>query len=644
MSVITAHNLAKYFGGQDIFSGISLSLARGDKVALVGPNGVGKTTLLRILIGMEEPTEGAVHMARGLRIGYLPQQPSLDSSRTLYGEMLAVFDDLRRQQQSLARLADEMAAANDPAELMERYALAEERFEQAGGYAYEGRIKRVLGGLGFRQEMYTWPIAVLSGGQVTRALLARLLLQEPDLLVLDEPTNYLDLSALEWIESYLQAWPQSLLVVSHDRRFLDRVATRVWDLHHGRLDIYRGNYSHYAAQRQALLERAAKEYEAQQEQIQQTEEFIRRYKAGQRSREAAGREKRLDRLERMTAPESQRHMRLRLDTTLRSGDQVLISETGVAIGYRTRPDAPDSEDNDAPHLLFRSGPLLVLRGQCVALIGPNGSGKTTLLRTLLGQVEPLGGDLRLGASVKIGYLSQTQHELEPDKTVMEQVMQAGRLEIQAARSHLARYLFTGDDVDKRIGYLSGGEMSRLALALLAIRGANLLVLDEPTTHLDIASQEILQNVLQEFQGTILMVSHDRYLIDALATHIWEIGDGGLGQFEGNYSAYIEHQARLELQAQAVEAKQTRQTDQVRSVASSRSAERRRQADLDACELAIEELELQLESIEHQISQASAAQEAERVRSLGLEHQALQHTLGDLLQRWERLASPQLSSP
>jgi ATP-binding cassette subfamily F protein 3 len=634
MSILSAHNLAKYFGAQDVFRGLSLSLARGDKVALVGPNGTGKTTLLRILLSLEEPTEGAVTSARGLRTGYLPQHPELVSTHTLYDEMLHVFDDLRRQQAALLTLAEEMAHAPDPAEAMERYAAAEQRFELAGGYDYETRIRRVLGGLGFREEMYTWPISVLSGGQVTRALLARLLLQEPDLLVLDEPTNYLDLSALEWLEAYLQGLPQSLLVVSHDRRFLDRVVNRIWELDRGRLETYRGNYSRYVQQRLERRERQQREFEEQQEEIARTEEFIRRYKAGQRSREAAGREKRLTRVERMQAPEAQRRIRLLLNTDLRSGDKVLISEHGVEVGYRSRPDAVD--DSGQQHLLFRSGPLLVERGQCIALLGPNGSGKTTFLRTLLGETALLGGDLRLGASVKIGYLSQTQHELNPEHTIMQQIQAAGHFEMEAARSLLARYLFTGDEVDKRIGDLSGGEQSRLALALLSITGANLLILDEPTTHLDVAAQEILQDVLYDFAGTILLVSHDRFLMDALATHVWAIRAGHLYQNEGNYSAFLLAEAERAAQEEAASQGGT-STNAKRPERASGNGERKRQQELEGLEREIETLERELGQTEHLLSQASDARDVERVRMLSAGYQEIQASLAERLQRWEEIA-------
>ena len=633
MSILSGHNLAKYYGAQDVFRGINVSLARGDKAALVGPNGMGKTTLLRILLQLEEPTEGSVTTARGLRIGYLPQHPELISTHTVYDEMLTVFDDLRHQQANLLLLAEQMGDSSDPEAAMERYAAAEQRFELDGGYAYEARIRRVLGGLGFREDMYDWPIAVLSGGQVTRALLARLLLQEPELLVLDEPTNYLDLAALEWLEAYLQALPQSLLVVSHDRRFLDRVVTRIWELDEGRLDVYRGNYSHYTRQRQERRETQRREYEEQQEQIARTEEFIRRYKAGQRSREAAGREKRLARVERVAAPEAERRMRLRLNTNLRSGDRVLISEQGVEVGYRTRPEADSS--GEKPHVLFRSGPLLVERGQCVALLGPNGSGKTTFLRTLLGETELLGGDLRLGASVKIGYLSQTQHELDPEFTVLQRVMDAGHFDHGAARALLARYLFTGDDVDKRIGNLSGGEQSRLALALLSITGANLLILDEPTTHLDVASQEILQDVLTDYEGTILLVSHDRFLMDALATHVWALRLGFLHQYEGNYSAYV--QAEADRLASQEADSETGQNTQRRPERAPDPQVRKRLQELEGLEREIDNLEREIDEAERRIAQASDDRDVDRVRVLSEEYGDLQSRLTQRLARWEEIS-------
>jgi ATP-binding cassette subfamily F protein 3 len=551
MSILTAQQLGKYYGAQDVFSDLEFSIARGDKVGLVGPNGVGKTTLLRIILGLEEPSAGVMQRARGLRIGYLPQQPHFPSEQTLYAEMLSVFGELCRQHEALLSLADEMAAAPDPGELMERYAALEHRFDLAGGYEYENRVRRVLAGLGFASEVDDWPIAMLSGGQVTRALLAKLLLQDPDLLILDEPTNYLDLQALEWFETYLQEWPNSILVVSHDRYFLDHVVSRIWDLNHGRLEQYRGNYRSYVVQRQARRERQWRDYEEQQAQIAETEDFIRRYKAGQRSKQARGRETRLERLERVAPPPTDQKIHLRISTSLRSGDNVLMSE-GALIGYPGKPDAATGaeRDDDGPFNLFYTGEFLMQRGQRVALLGPNGSGKTSFLRTVLGQIDPLAGDVRLGASVRIGYLPQKQDWLDPEKTILEQLLDMSDLDIPEARHLLARFLFTGDDIYKLISTLSGGELSRVALAILTIRGANFLLLDEPTTHLDVDSQEILQDVLQQFGGTIIFVSHDRYLVDALATHVWVIDRNRMRQLKGNYTAFLgvleqERQERLE---------------------------------------------------------------------------------------------------
>jgi ATP-binding cassette subfamily F protein 3 len=639
MSILTLHNLAKYYGAQDVFRGISASIARGDKVALVGPNGAGKTTLIRILLGLEEPTEGSVARARDVTIGYLPQHPEFDSDQTVYGEMLRLFAHLQRQQQALEALAQEMAAHPTSDGVIERYAEAEHRFEAEGGYEYEQRIQRVLSGLGFGPETYAWPISVLSGGQVTRALLARLLLEEPELLVLDEPTNYLDLAALEWLESYLVAWKRSLLVISHDRYFLDHVVSRIWDLNHGTIETYRGNYSAYLVQREDRRLRQEREYQAQQESIAKTEEFIRRYKAGQRSKEAQGRLTRLERLERVEAPPEEHQIRLRLTTNLRSGDKVLMSE-GVTIGYTTQPDAPTAPTGERPmvHRLFESGPILVERGDRVALLGANGSGKTTFLRTVLQQLAPLEGSIRLGASVKIGYLPQKQDWLDPDKTVLDQVMDASRCTIEEARTLLGRYLFTGDDVFKRTGNLSGGEQSRVALALLALNGANLLFLDEPTTHLDVASQEILQDVLVRFRGTILFVSHDRYLIDALATHVYWIEDGRLHTLEGNYTEWVT------LRREAVLNKSAQENDGGREYGERRRqqrevkrSQRRKVERLDQVEAEIERLESELAAKSGQLERASAAQDVGRVHALGHEYKELEAALALRLRDWESLA-------
>lgn len=631
MSILSVDRLGMYYGAQDVFQGVSFDLARGDKVGLVGPNGAGKTTLLRIILGQEEPASGSVHHARNLAIGYLPQRPTLESTQTLYGEMLAVFSELRRKQRALQELAEALSSAADPTSLMERYADAEHRFEMAGGYEYENRIARVLGGLGFPADHYEWPIAVLSGGQVTRALLARLLLQEPELLILDEPTNYLDIEALEWLESYLGDWKGSILVVSHDRFFLDRVVTRILELNRGRLEAYRGNYSSYLDQREARRERQMREYQEQQEFIAKTEEYIRRNKAGQRSREAKGRQTRLDRMERIERPRENKRMSLRLSTNLRAGDKVLTTE-GAIIGYPSRPEER-ADDARTEHRLLQTGEILVQRGQRIAMLGPNGSGKTTFLRTILGEVQPLAGKLRIGASVRIGYLPQTQDWLDAEKTVLDHVLDASRLLIGPARTHLGRFLFSGDDVYKKVGTLSGGERSRLALGILTLRGANVLLLDEPTTHLDLDSQEVLQDVLLDFPGTILMVSHDRYLIDALATHIWMVEDRTISQHEGNYSDYVAAHEALKASAAQAEAK---------AAASAPTAERRARRDdgrkreerASLLEEEIARIEERMEAVSRGIDQAGLAQDLDRVVDLGREYEDLERALASRLHEWE----------
>ncbi|MDF1513175.1 MAG: ABC-F family ATP-binding cassette domain-containing protein, partial [Anaerolineae bacterium] len=533
MAHLTASNLSKYFGVDDIFTGISLSLHEGECVALVGANGCGKSTLLDILAGKIEPDEGNVYKARDLRLGYLPQVPDMDEEGTLWQAMEAVFLDLLVQQEELHRL-EALMASQDEAEMayaMERYGAKLEAFERSGGFTYEARIKQVLGGLGFDSEAFQFPVQYLSGGEKTRALLARLLLEAPDVLLLDEPTNHLDLNGIEWLEDQLRGWQGSILVVAHDRAFLDAVATRVLDMAFGKLETYRGNYSAYAIQRDERTARREAEYRAQQRHIAETEDYIRRYMAGQRSNQAKGRQRRLNRLQRMDYVPQQSQIHVNLQTSLRSGDLV-VGLYHLSAGYEVGAPLVSVEEAE------------IHRGHCVALVGPNGSGKTTLLRTILHRIPPLNGRVRIGSAVRIGYFAQVQDSLVAGKTILNTLMDSGINSLAETRNLLARYGFRGDDVFKDVGILSGGEQARVALALLARQKANFLLLDEPTNHLDIQSQEVLQEVITEFNGTILMVSHDRYLVREVATQVWAIADNTVCIFEEGYAAYDEwHQNR-----------------------------------------------------------------------------------------------------
>ncbi|HKZ55399.1 MAG TPA: ABC-F family ATP-binding cassette domain-containing protein [Anaerolineales bacterium] len=634
MSLISAADLAKSYGAQDVFEGVSLALPHQARIALVGPNGIGKTTLLRLLAGLESPDHGLIQRARNLRIGYLPQEATAVASlkeeleRTLWESCQEAFRQLREQEAELARLEAVMSQPGKlAAEAMSRYGTIQEAFERAGGYVYPSRIRQVLSGLGFTPDEHDRPLSQFSGGERTRAFLARLLLEDPDLLILDEPTNHLDMQAVEWLESWLRDWPGAVLIVSHDRYFLDRTVEALWELSAKGLDTYRGNYSAYALQR---VERRAREltvYLERQEHIQREEQYIQRNIAGQNTRQAQGRRKRLQRMLKTDAvvrPQEESAVSIDFRASRRGGDLVLETQR-LVIGHVATRQA-----------LFEVPDLALRRGECVALIGPNGAGKTTFLKTILGEAPPLAGEVRLGASLEVGYFAQAHERLDARKSVLEELLGAATdLRPSQARHLLARYLFLGDDVEKMVAALSGGERGRLALAKLALQGANLLLLDEPTNHLDIPSQEMLQEALDGFPGTILLVSHDRYLIDALATQVWAISPEArrMTVHSGGYAAYVEWR-RSEAEKPRQRPRPAPQRE--RSGKTTGGGTLRAEAELAALERRIAELEAHLTRIGDELGIAGS--DVSRVALLGAQYATVQEELDGQLLAWEQLAA------
>jgi len=670
MAIITATDLSKAHGADEIFSWISFSLPQRARAAIVGPNGIGKTTLLRMIAGQESPSSGHLHIAKGTRIGYLPQEAGFKASHSLWEECLEGFSDLRKQEAELSRLESKMGSHPDDAEIIEQYGKLQAQFDHAGGYVYETRIRTVLSGLGFKQSDHKLSLQKLSGGQRTRALLARLLLENPDVLILDEPTNHLDINAVEWLESQLRDFEGTLLIVSHDRYFLDRVANRIWEMSPTGFETYRGNYSAYLKNRAVRWEERKETAEREISRMEKELDYIRKNIAGQRTQQAKGKLSRLSRqimavetlgfeaVSRMkwseitsedgganisrrpmrveeaakrlaalrTPDDSQQSFSLRMRSKQRSGDIILRADQ-AEIGYPGKP-------------LFSIEKLELHRLECAALIGPNGSGKTTFLRTLLEQLEPLAGKLTPGASLKIGYFAQAHEDLDPSLTMIEEIDKVGSGMLEKdIRRYLGRYLFSGDDQYKKVSVLSGGERGRLALAKLSLLDANFLLLDEPSNHLDIPGQEVLQQVLADFDGTILLVSHDRYLIDALATQIWEIDteQKKLNIFDGSYSQYrgiqIESPAEDEGKLPSEESPAAVEEFPVKTL--SKNELQRIRNKLNSLEDRILEIEEQMEELGKKLQNPPS--DPEKIKKLGEDYAYLEAELSQAITQWETLS-------
>ncbi len=662
MSLVTVSSLSKSFGAEDIFRDVTFSVAKGARFALVGPNGIGKTTLLRILVELEEPSAGKVTRAKSLHMGYLPQEADFQLEGTVWDACLSVFADLIRMQDDLERLESEMSEPSKREQALTRYGALQEEFELREGYTYQIRIKQVLSGLGFEAVDFDLSLDHLSGGQRTRAYLARLLLSNPDLLLLDEPTNHLDIAAVEWLEGYLSQWGGAAVIVSHDRYFLDHSCNALLEMAASGSEFYRGNYSTYLQERENRWSHRVEVFESERGKLLKDVEYIRKNISGQNVQQAKGKLRRLTRVvqaieqvgmeavvstnwsqldvDTTTSPfsveEAERHVRslrppvrampdlhLHLHSTKRSGDLV-IRTRALEVGYPSK-------------LLFRAPDIELRRTDCAALIGPNGAGKSTFLKTILGQLEPLGGEVLLGASLHIGYFAQAHEGLDPGKSVLDEILTAspGMLPHQG-RDYLGKYLFSGDDAFKKVSMLSGGERGRLALAKLALQDTNLLLLDEPTNHLDIPSQEVLQSVLDTYQGTILLVTHDRYLVDALATQIWEINpeENHLTIFKGTYSQMKEEREQEALrQAAGILIAESIHPVLRKQKSSSTKDARRKIAQLQELENAIATLERKLADLSSKLETPTS--DGMEVSRLGNEYARVQREMDEKLEEWEQ---------
>ncbi len=641
--ILSCQNISKAFVENQVLKNVSFHIEDHEKAAIVGINGAGKTTLLRIIVGEMTPDDGQVVLAKDKTLGYLAQNSTVDTSHTIYEELLSVKADLLRLEEKIRECENNMKHANGDAleDLMKQYTSLTHAFETGGGYLYRSELVGVLKGLGFTEDEFSKPVATLSGGQKTRVALGRLLLQNPDLIILDEPTNHLDMNSIAWLETYLLNYKGAVLIVSHDRYFLDRIAGKVIEIDQSKATTFMGNYSDYAVKKEQLRVAAWNAYMNQQREIKHQEEVIEKLKSFNREKSikrAESREKMLDKIEVIEKPSEVRtDMKLTLTPRILSGNDVLTVE-----------HLSKSFDS---HKLFTDVNFEIKRGEHVAIIGDNGSGKTTLLKILNGLVPADQGTFRLGSNVEIGYYDQEHHVLHSEKTLFEEISDDyPYLNNTQIRNVLAAFLFTGEDVFKRISDLSGGERGRVSLAKLVLSNANFLILDEPTNHLDIMSKEILEDALNGYEGTILYVSHDRYFINRTAHRILDLTEGQFVSYVGNYDYYLEKHDTV---MAAIEANAPQNADADSAVAA-KAAEsevkldwkaqkeeqarlRKKENDLKKCEEKIAELEARISEIDTEMSDPAIGTQVAKLQELSKEQTSCQEQLEKLYEQWEELA-------
>lgn len=630
MIILQANKIERSFAGELLFDNINLQVDERDRIALVGKNGAGKSTLLKILVGEEEPTSGEINKKKDTSLSYLAQDSRFESENTIYDEMLHVFDDLRRTEKQLRQMELEMGekSGEDLDKLMSDYDRLSENFRQAGGFTYEADIRAILNGFKFDESMWQMKIAELSGGQNTRLALAKMLLEKPNLLVLDEPTNHLDIETIAWLENYLVNYSGALIIVSHDRYFLDKVATVTLDLTKHSLDRYVGNYSRFVEQKEQKLATEAKNYEKQQKEIAALEDFVNRNLVrASTTKRAQSRRKQLEKMERLDKPEAgKKSANMTFQSEKTSGNVVLTVEN-AAIGY-------DGE------ILSEPINLDLRKMNAVAIVGPNGIGKSTFIKSIVDQIPFIKGEKRFGANVEVGYYDQTQSKLTPSNTVLDELWNDFKLTPEVEiRNRLGAFLFTGDDVKKSVGMLSGGERARLLLAKLSMENNNFLILDEPTNHLDIDSKEVLENTLIDFDGTLLFVSHDRYFINRVATHVLELSENGSTLYLGDYNYYVDKKAEMEVsQTEEVstsnQAKEASPANDYQAQKESQKEARKLMRQIENLEAEIEELETQSQAISEQMLETN---DAEKLMELQAELDKISHRQEAAMLEWEELS-------